>query len=102
MEGANPRHGHEWRVFQQVKLPQDTVVIAGVIDTKSNFIEHPESVADRIMNYAEMVGRENVIAGTDWGFGTSADRTRVAPSITWAKLRSNAEGARLASRRLWD
>jgi len=102
VEGANPRHGHEWRVFQQVKLPQDTIVIAGVIDTKTNFIEHPELVADRIMNYAQVLGRENVIAGTDCGFGTSADRTRVAPSITWAKLQSQAEGARLASRRLWD
>ena len=85
-----------------MKLPQDTVVIAGSIDTKPNFIEHPESVADRIMNYAEMVGRENVIAGTDCGFGTGADRTRVAPSITWAKLRSYAEGTRLGPRRLWD
>lgn len=102
VEGAKPRHGHEWRAFQQVKLPQDTIVIAGVIDTKTNFIEHPELVADRIMNYTQVLGRENVIAGTDCGFGTSADRTRVAPSITWAKLQSQAEGARLASRRLWD
>jgi 5-methyltetrahydropteroyltriglutamate--homocysteine methyltransferase len=101
VEGANPRHGHEWKVFRDVKLPDDRVVIAGVIDTKTNIIEHPELVADRIMNYASVVGRENVIAGTDCGFGTSADRTRVAPSISWAKLRSLAEGAKLATKQLW-
>jgi 5-methyltetrahydropteroyltriglutamate--homocysteine methyltransferase len=101
VEGANPRHGHEWKVFREVQLPEGMVVIAGVIDTKTNIIEHPELVADRIMNYASVVGRENVIAGTDCGFGTSADRTRVAPSISWAKLQALAEGARLASARLW-
>jgi 5-methyltetrahydropteroyltriglutamate--homocysteine methyltransferase len=101
VEGANPRHGHEWKVFRDVKLPDDRVVIAGVIDTKTNIIEHPELVADRIVNYASVVGRENVIAGTDCGFGTSADRTRVAPSISWAKLRSLAEGAKLATKQLW-
>jgi 5-methyltetrahydropteroyltriglutamate--homocysteine methyltransferase len=101
VEGANPRHGHEWKVFRDVKLPDDRLVIAGVIDTKTNIIEHPELVADRIVNYARVAGRENVIAGTDCGFGTSADRTRVAPSISWAKLRSLAEGARLATRELW-
>jgi 5-methyltetrahydropteroyltriglutamate--homocysteine methyltransferase len=101
VEGANPRHGHEWKVFRDVKLPDDRVVIAGVIDTKTNIVEHPELVADRIMNYASVVGRENVIAGTDCGFGTSADRTRVAPSISWAKLQSLAEGATLATKQLW-
>ena len=101
VEGANPRHGHEWKVFRDVRLPEDMVVIPGVIDTKTNIIEHPELVADRIMHYASVVGRENVIAGTDCGFGTSADRTRVAPSISWAKLQALAEGARLASTRLW-
>ena len=101
MEGANPRHGHEWKVFREVRLPEGMVVIPGVIDTKTNIIEHPELVADRIMNYASVVGRENVIAGTDCGFGTSADRTRVAPSISWAKSQALAEGARLASARLW-
>jgi 5-methyltetrahydropteroyltriglutamate--homocysteine methyltransferase len=101
VEGANPRHGHEWKVFRDVKLPDGMVVIAGMIDTKTNIIEHPELVADRIMNYARVVGRENVIAGTDCGFGTSADRTRVAPSISWAKLRSLSEGAHLASEQLW-
>jgi 5-methyltetrahydropteroyltriglutamate--homocysteine methyltransferase len=102
VEGANPRHGHEWKVFRDVQLPAGLVLIAGVIDTKTNFIEHPELVADRIMNYASVVGRENVIAGTDCGFGTSADRDRVAPSISWAKLKAMAEGARLASKQLWS
>ncbi|MCH8281076.1 MAG: cobalamin-independent methionine synthase II family protein [Chloroflexi bacterium] len=101
VEGANPRHGHEWKVFRDVELPDNMLVIAGVIDTKTNIIEHPELVADRIENYASVVGRENVIAGTDCGFGTSADRTRVVPSISWAKLKSMAEGARLATERLW-
>ena len=101
VEGANPRHGHEWKVFREVRLPEGMVVIPGVIDTKTNIIEHPELVADRIMNYASVVGRENVVAVTDCGFGTSADRTRVAPSISWAKLQALAEGARLASARLW-
>ena len=102
MEGANPRHGHEWKVFRDVQLPAGMVLIAGVIDTKTNFIEHPELVADRIMNYASVVGRENVMAGTDCGFGTSADRDRVAPSISWAKLKAMAEGAQLASQQLWS
>jgi 5-methyltetrahydropteroyltriglutamate--homocysteine methyltransferase len=101
VEGANPRHGHEWKVFGDIKLPDDRVIIAGVIDTKTNIIEHPELVADRIVNYASVLGRENVIAGTDCGFGTSADRTRVAPSISWAKLGSLVAGARLASQWLW-
>jgi len=101
VEGANPRHGHECKVFRDVQLPDGLGVIAGVIDTKTNFIEHPELVADRIMNYASVVGRENVMAGTDCGFGTSADRDRVAPSISWAKLKAMAEGAQLASQQLW-
>jgi 5-methyltetrahydropteroyltriglutamate--homocysteine methyltransferase len=101
VEGANPRHGHEWKVFRDIQLPEGMVVIPGVIDTKTNIIEHPELVADRIVNYARVVGRENVIAGTDCGFGTSADRTRVAPSISWAKLQALTEGARLASAQLW-
>ena len=101
VEGANPRHGHDWKVFRDVKLPDGMVLIVGVIYTKTNFIEHPELVADRIMNYATLVGRENVIAATDCGFGTAADRTRVAPSITGAKLEALAEGAELASRELW-
>jgi 5-methyltetrahydropteroyltriglutamate--homocysteine methyltransferase len=102
VEGTNPRHGHEWKVFREVQLPDGMVVIAGVIDTKTNFIEHPELVADRILNYASVVGRENVIAGTDCGFGTSAGRDRVAPSISWAKLKAMAEGVQLASQQLWS
>jgi 5-methyltetrahydropteroyltriglutamate--homocysteine methyltransferase len=101
VEGANPRHGHDWKVFEDVKLPGDMALVAGVIDTKTNIIEHPELVADRIENYARLVGRENIIAGTDCGFGTAADRTRVSPSISWAKLKSMSDGAAIATKRLW-
>jgi 5-methyltetrahydropteroyltriglutamate--homocysteine methyltransferase len=101
IEGASPRHGHDWKVFREVRLPADLVLIVGVIETKTNIIEHPELVADRIVNYGELIGRENVIAATDCGFGTAADRTRVAPSISWAKLKAMADGAALASERLW-
>jgi 5-methyltetrahydropteroyltriglutamate--homocysteine methyltransferase len=101
IEASNPRHAHEWRVWEDVKLPEGKVLIPGVIDTSTNFVEHPEVVAQRIEQYARLVGRENVIAGTDCGFGTSATGTRVHPTIAWAKLRSLADGARLASERLW-
>jgi 5-methyltetrahydropteroyltriglutamate--homocysteine methyltransferase len=101
IEGANPRHGHDWKVFEDVKLPQDLVLIIGVIDTKTNIIEHPELVADRIVNYANLVGRENIIAGTDCGFGTAADRTRVAASVSWAKLKAMSDGAAIASKAIW-
>ena len=101
-EGANPRHEHEWVVFEDVRLPYDKVIIPGVIDSTTNFIEHPELVAQRIGRYAGLVGRENVIAGSDCGFGTAATENPVVdPSIVWHKLRSMAEGARLASGRLW-
>ena len=101
-EGANPRHEHEWAVFQEVKLPEDKVLIPGVLDSTTNFIEHPELVAQRIVRYAQVAGRENVIAGTDCGFGTFARSTpQVEPEIVWAKLRAMAEGARLASAALW-
>jgi 5-methyltetrahydropteroyltriglutamate--homocysteine methyltransferase len=101
-EGANPRHEHEWAVFQEVKLPEDKVLIPGVLDSTTNFIEHPELVAQRIVRYAQIVGRENVIAGTDCGFGTFARSTPVVePEIVWAKLQAMAEGARLASVALW-
>jgi 5-methyltetrahydropteroyltriglutamate--homocysteine methyltransferase len=101
-EGANPRHEHEWKVFQEVKLPEDKVIIPGVLDSTTNFIEHPELVAQRIVRYAEVVGRERVIAGSDCGFGTFARSTPVVePEIVWPKLRSMAEGARLASEELW-
>ena len=100
-EAANPRHAHEWRVFERVKLPADKVIIPGVLDSTTNFIEHPELVAERIGRYARLVGRENVIAGTDCGFGTWVGQAAVDPDIVWAKLASLAEGARLASSELW-
>jgi len=99
--GANPRHGHEWRVWRDVKLPAGKILIPGVIDTTCNFIEHPELVAERIERYAQMVGRENLVAGCDCGFGTFAGRVQVDTNIVWHKLRSLVEGARLASKALW-
>ena len=100
-EGANPRHAHEWKVWQDVRLPEGKVLIPGVLDTTTNFIEHPELVAQRILNYANIVGPENVIAGSDCGFGTSAWGRKVETNIVWAKLASMVEGARLASQELW-
>jgi len=100
-EGANPRHAHEWRVFETVRVPDGKTIIPGVIDSTTNFIEHPLLVAERITRYARLVGRENVMAGTDCGFGTWVGQAAVDPDIVWAKLGSLAEGARLASRELW-
>jgi 5-methyltetrahydropteroyltriglutamate--homocysteine methyltransferase len=100
-EGANPRHAHEWKVWRDIRLPEEKVIIPGVLDSTTNFIEHPELVAERIMRYAEVVGRERVIAGTDCGFGTSAWGRKVDGKIAWAKLQSLVEGARLASAVLW-
>lgn len=100
-EGANPRHAHEWRVFESVKVPAGKTIIPGVIDSTTNFIEHPLLVAERITRYARLVGRENVIAGTDCGFGTWVGQAAVDPDIVWAKLASLAEGARVASKELW-
>ena len=97
VEGANPRHEHEWAVFEEFPLPAGKVLNPGVIDTCTNYIEHPEAVAQRIVRYARVVGRENVIAGTDCGFGTMAGRSAVAPEVAYAKLASLAEGARLAT-----
>ncbi len=102
IEGANPRHGHEWKVWEEVNLPDGKALIPGVLDTTTNFIEHPELIAQRILNYANAVGRENVIAGSDCGFGTSAWGRKVEANIAWAKLTSMAEGARLATRELWQ
>jgi 5-methyltetrahydropteroyltriglutamate--homocysteine methyltransferase len=99
--GANPRHGHEWKVWRDVKLPDGKIIIPGVIDSTSNFVEHPELVAERIVQYANVVGRENVIGGADCGFGTFAGRVQVDTKIVWMKLASLAEGARLASKQLW-
>jgi 5-methyltetrahydropteroyltriglutamate--homocysteine methyltransferase len=100
-EAANPRHGHEWKVFEQMKVPAGKIIIPGVIDSTTNFIEHPELIAERIGRYARLVGRENVIAGTDCGFGTWVGQAAVDPAVAWAKLASLAEGARIASRSFW-
>jgi 5-methyltetrahydropteroyltriglutamate--homocysteine methyltransferase len=101
-EAANPRHEHEWAIFKDVKLPDGKVLIPGVLDSTTNFIEHPELVAQRICNVARLVGRENVIAGTDCGFATWARaQFPVEPQITWAKLRAMSDGARLAAQELW-
>ena len=100
-EAANPRHAHEWKLFESVKLPDGKVLIPGVIESKSNIIEHPELVAQRIDRYAALVGRENVIAGTDCGFGTFVGLATVDPDVVWAKLASMAEGAKIASRQHW-
>jgi 5-methyltetrahydropteroyltriglutamate--homocysteine methyltransferase len=102
VEASNPRHAHEWQVWEDVKLPEGKILIPGVIDSTTNFIEHPEVVAQRIVQYANLVGRENVIAGTDCGFGTSAGTPRVEPNVMWAKFRAMAEGAQLATKQLWS
>lgn len=100
-EAANPRHAHEWKVFHEFTLPADKVLIPGVLDSTTNYIEHPELIAERLCRFADVVGRENVIAGTDCGFATFAGSGDVDPKITWAKFRAMAEGARLASEQLW-
>ena len=100
-EAANPRHGHEWALFERVKVPDGKVLIPGVIESKTNYIEHPELVAQRIGRYANLVGRERVIAGTDCGFGTWVGQATVDSGVAWAKMRSLAEGARLASAASW-
>ena len=101
-EAANPRHEHEWAIFEDIKLPPDKVLIPGVLDTTTNYIEHPELVAQRLVRYARLVGREQVIAGADCGFGTFAGTPMVHPDIVGAKLQSMVEGAALASRELWS
>ncbi len=100
-EAANPRHAHEWTLFERVKLPAGKLLIPGVIESKSNFIEHPELIAQRIGRYARLVGRENVIAGSDCGYGTWVGQAAVDPDVVWAKFAAMAEGARIASREFW-
>ena len=100
-EGANPRHEHEWTVFEDVKLPDGKVLFPGVIDSTTNFIEHPELIAQRIERYADLVGRENVIAGSDCGFSIHVGMGGVDPDVTYRKLAAMAEGARIASRKYW-
>src|SRR5205823_5256107 len=100
-EAANPRHAHEWTLFERIKLPDGKVLIPGVIESKSNFIEHPELIAQRLARYAKLVGRENVIAGSDCGYGTWVGQSAVDRDVVWAKLAAMAEGARLASKQFW-
>jgi len=97
IEASNPRHDHEWRVWEDVKLPAGKILIPGVVGHASDFVEHPELVAERLVKYARLVGRENVIAGTDCGLGPRVGH----PKIAWAKFEALVEGARLATRRLW-
>ncbi len=100
-EAANPRHAHEWQVFRKIRIPEDKIMIPGLLATTTNYIEHPELVAERIERFAQVVGRERVIAGTDCGFGTFAGFGPVEPDIAYLKLRSLVEGAQIASGRLW-
>jgi 5-methyltetrahydropteroyltriglutamate--homocysteine methyltransferase len=101
IEGANPRHEHEWRVWEEVKLPDDKALIAGVIDTKTNHVEHPQLVADRIERFANILGKERVVAGTDCGFATFVGFHSCNPAAAWLKLQALVEGAQLASDKLW-
>ena len=101
IEAANPRHEHEWRVWEEVKLPAGKILAPGVVSHGTNVVEHPELVAERIVRFAKLVGRENVIASTDCGFAQEQFNQRVHPSIMWAKLEAMAEGARIASQELW-
>jgi 5-methyltetrahydropteroyltriglutamate--homocysteine methyltransferase len=101
LEAANPRHAHEWALFETVKLPDGKVLIPGVIESKSNFVEHPMLIAQRIGRYANLVGPENVMAGSDCGFGTWVGQSAVDPDVVWAKMAAMAEGARIASRQFW-
>ena len=102
VEAANPRHAHEWTVWKdEVKLPDDKILIPGVLDTSTNYVEHPELVAERICRFADIVGRERVIAGSDCGFGTFAGYGKLDPDISFKKLKAMADGATIASKRLW-
>jgi 5-methyltetrahydropteroyltriglutamate--homocysteine methyltransferase len=101
-EAANPRHEHEWKLWAEAKLPEGKSVIPGVITHSSNIVEHPELIAERIGRFAQAVGRENVIAGADCGFASFAATCEVHPSVVWVKLQALADGARLASKRLWS
>ena len=101
LESSNPRHAHEWTVFRGADIPDDLILVPGVIDSTTNFIEHPQLVAERIRRFADIVGRERVIAGTDCGFGTFADHGAVDADVVFAKLGALVEGARIASAELW-
>ena len=101
IEAANPRHEHEWKVWQDVKLPPGKVLVPGVVSHGTNVVEHPELIAERLTRFASCVGRENIIAGTDCGFAQEELNRRVHPSVMWAKLEAMAEGARIATQQLW-
>jgi 5-methyltetrahydropteroyltriglutamate--homocysteine methyltransferase len=101
VEAANPRHAHEWAVWREIMLPDDKILVAGVLDTSTNYVEHPELVAERLCRFADLVGRERVMAGSDCGFGTFAGYGKLDPDIAFKKLRAMAEGAEIASQRLW-
>jgi 5-methyltetrahydropteroyltriglutamate--homocysteine methyltransferase len=102
-EAANPRHEHEYHLWEKIKLADGKVLIPGVITHASNIVEHPELIAERIMRYAKLVGRENVIAGADCGFSSQATyATEVHPTVVWAKFEALRDGARLASKQLWS
>ena len=100
-EAANPRHAHEWSMFEDIKIPEGKMLIPGVIEVQSNYIEHPELVAQRIERYANLVGRDNVMAGTDCGFSIHVGSGGVDPDVVWAKLAALAQGAQIASRKFW-
>jgi 5-methyltetrahydropteroyltriglutamate--homocysteine methyltransferase len=101
-EAANPRHEHEWRIWSSIKLPEGKILIPGVITHSNVLVEHPELVADRIAQYASVVGRENVIAGSDCGFASTAETKELHPTVIWAKLAALVDGARIATKRLWS
>ncbi len=101
VEAANPRHAHEWTVWKETKLPDDKILVAGVLDTSTNYVEHPQLVAERLCRFADIVGRERVMAGSDCGFGTFAGYGKLDPDISFKKLRAMVEGAEIASKRLW-
>ena len=101
IEAANPRHAHEWQIFEDVKLPEGKVIVPGVIEPQSNYIEHPEVIAQRIDRYANLCGRENVVAGVDCGFSIHVGMGGIDPDVTYHKLKALAEGARIASKKYW-
>jgi 5-methyltetrahydropteroyltriglutamate--homocysteine methyltransferase len=101
LEVANPRHEHEWAVWKDTSLPDDKILLPGVIDTSTNYVEHPDLVAERIVRLAAVVGRERVIASTDCGFGTAAGHGKIDPGVAFLKLGSLVEGAARATRQLW-
>jgi 5-methyltetrahydropteroyltriglutamate--homocysteine methyltransferase len=101
-EAANPRHEHEWRIFERIKLPEGKVIIPGAVTHSNVMVEHPEAVADRIERWARVVGRENLMVGNDCGFQSTAGNTEIPMTVAWAKLAALGEGARIASKRLWN